>query len=82
LPGRTRPWPPECAEARERINTQVKGGDTDHVARGEQEVCKRVQRSGTTVESTVCATRIEWDTVRENSRESLEKRRICADCGR
>ncbi len=68
--------------ALERINTQVKGGDTDHIARGEQDVCKRVQRTGTTVKSTVCATQSEWDRVREDSRESLEKRRICADCGR
>ncbi|WP_345294102.1 hypothetical protein [Luteimonas vadosa] len=66
--------------ALERINTQVKGGDLDHAASGEQEICKRVRRSGATLKTTVCATRAEWDRVRQDSRDSLEKRRVCEDC--
>jgi hypothetical protein len=67
--------------ALERINTQVKGGDTDHVARGEQEVCKRVQRSGNQLKSTVCATQAEWDRIRQTSRDTLEKRHVCEPPG-
>ncbi len=60
--------------ALERIDTQLKGGDLDHVAEGEEEVCKQVWRRGNTVKSTVCATRAEWDRIRQTSRDTLERR--------
>ncbi len=67
--------------ALERINTQVKGGDLDHVAKGEEDVCKRVRRTGATMKTTVCATQAEWDHIRQNSRDSLEKQRVCVPPG-
>lgn len=67
--------------ALERINTQFKGGDLDQLAKGEQEVCARIARSGTSIKSTVCGTQAEFEFRRQASRDALEKRRICVPPG-
>lgn len=66
--------------ALERINTQIEGGDLNHTARGKEDVCKRVKRTGESMKSTMCATQAEWDQMRAAGRELLERPRVCADC--
>ncbi len=67
--------------ALERVNAQVKGGDLDRLARGEQEICRRERRAGSTVKVTVCATQAEWDLLREGARATLEKQHVCTPPG-
>lgn len=64
--------------ALERINALVVG---TRAASSTQQVCKRVPVTGSTVKTTRCATQAEWDEVRETSRNSLEKQRICTPPG-
>lgn len=64
--------------ALERINANYVATNT---AGREQQVCKRVALTGTGMKTTRCAPQSEWDQVREDSRNSLEKRRVCEDCG-
>lgn len=70
--------------ALERINSQVKGSRRAEETR---QICKRVARTGSQLKETRCASREEWDRVREMSRNSLEKARTCdasggGTCGR
>lgn len=67
--------------ALERVNAQVKGGDLDRLARGEQEICRRERRTGSKVKVTVCATQAEWDLMRDGARATLEKQHVCTPPG-
>lgn len=64
--------------ALERINANVVGTRT--AADGKQ-ICKRVPVTGSAMKTTRCATQSEWDQVRETSRASLEKTRVCTPPG-
>jgi hypothetical protein len=64
--------------ALERINASVVG---TRAAAGGKQVCKRVPVTGSAMKTTRCATQAEWDDVREQSRNSLEKQRVCEPPG-
>ena len=64
--------------ALEQINAIVAG---TRAASSEQQICKRVPITGSSLKATRCATKAEWEQIRETSRESLEKRRICEPPG-
>lgn len=64
--------------ALERINAVVVG---TRAGSSGQQICKRVAMTGTAMKSTRCATQAEWDQVRETSRNSLEKQRVCEPPG-
>lgn len=64
--------------ALERINAELQG---THAARAGQDQCRRERRSGSQLESTQCASADERDRVRENSRNTLEKRHVCGGPG-
>ena len=64
--------------ALERINAIVVG---TRAASSGQQICKRVALAGTAMKSTRCATQAEWEQVRETSRSSLEKQRVCEPPG-
>ena len=64
--------------ALERINAMVVGTRAGSSA---QQVCKRVALAGSAMKTTRCATQAEWDQVRETSRSSLEKQRVCEPPG-
>ena len=64
--------------ALERINALVAG---TAAAASRQQVCKRVPVTGSSVKTTRCATQDEWDRVRENSRDTLERRHVCEPPG-
>lgn len=61
--------------ALEQINAQVKGGG--HAATGEQEVCWRERKSGSTVKVTRCGTQAERDQIREGARAWMEEPKVC-----
>ena len=65
--------------ALEQINAQIKGGG--HAAIGEQEVCWRERKSGSTVKVTRCGTQAERDQVRQGARDWMEKPKICVPPG-
>lgn len=65
--------------ALERINAELAGTRS---AREAEDQCRRERRNGRAMETTQCATAGERDQVRENSRNVLERRRICEGvCG-
>lgn len=64
--------------ALERINANFVGSNA---AGRDQLVCKRVALTGTGMKTTRCAPQSEWDQVRETSRGSLEKQRVCEPPG-
>lgn len=64
--------------ALERINANLVG---TRRADGGKQVCKRVPVTGSAMKTTRCATQQEWDEVREQSRKSLEKQRVCEPPG-
>lgn len=68
----------ELENALERINANYVG---TLAAGGDQQVCKRVPLTGSSVKTTRCASQAEWDRLRQASRDSLEKPRICAKLG-
>ncbi len=65
--------------ALEQINAQVKGGG--HAANGEQEVCWRERKSGSTVKVTRCGTQAEREQVRVGARDWMEKGKVCVPPG-
>lgn len=68
----------QLENALERINANFVG---TRAAGREQLVCKRVALTGTGMKTTRCAPQSEWDQLRETSRNSLEKQRICEPPG-
>jgi DNA-binding protein YbaB len=65
--------------ALERINAELVN---TRAARANQDVCERERRSGSRLAKTSCATADERQQMRENSRNYLERPRICEGvCG-
>ena len=64
--------------ALERINANFVGS---RAAQGDKQVCKRVPVTGSAMKTTRCAPQAEWDQLREASRSSLEKTRVCVPPG-
>lgn len=69
----------QLKNALETINAQIKGAG--HAAIGEQEVCWRERKSGTTMKVTRCGTQAERDRIRQGAREWMEKPKVCVPPG-
>lgn len=65
--------------ALERINAELAHSRS---VRADEDQCRREKRTGTTLQSTQCATAGEREQLRESSRNMLERPRICEGvCG-